>query len=188
MFRIRFPIREIAQGLQKAQTRLAQRQPELLQILGVQLLGFVKIAYEEKGKGRTGSDGIRWDPLKASTIERKNRRARPKNRKGKRTGKPKATTKSGKKRPGLGESQIGVDSGLQRASAAPGYKAPDGRGGNVMEIEGAGITVGFGREYSEHFDDKRKLIPDKLPDEWQKELEGTVSDWAGQVINEEGII
>lgn len=35
------------------------------------LIGLVKEAFEEKGRGGTGSDGIRWEPLKQSTIERK---------------------------------------------------------------------------------------------------------------------
>lgn len=83
-----------------------------------------------------------------------------------------------------GSYQIGVDTGLQLNSAGPGYKGPDGKGGNVMTYTEDTVTVGFGRSYSEHFDKHRKLIPDVLPEPWRKELEGMVAAMGGRIIED----
>lgn len=62
---------------------------------------------------------------------------------------------------------IGVDTGLQRASGSPGY-----RGGNQVFMKNeVGVTVGYNMAYSKHFDKRRKLLPDEMPPEWMEELE-----------------
>lgn len=82
----------------------------------------------------------------------------------------------------LGAYQIGVDTGLQRASAGPGYSSPDGKGGNIFKLTETSITVGYGRSYSKHFDKHRKLFPETLPAEWLKELEAITSERGGQLV------
>ncbi len=81
-----------------------------------------------------------------------------------------------------GSYQIGVDTGLQRNSASPGYTAPDGKGGNVMTRTDDSITVGFGRSYSKYFDKNRKLIPDVLPVDWMTDLEEIAAGVGGKVV------
>ncbi len=81
--------------------------------------------------------------------------------------------------------EIGVDHGLQRASAQPGFTGPDGDGGNVMVIDQAGITVGYGRSYSKWFDIRRPLLPEVLPVSWVATLEGIAGKWAGVIVQHE---
>lgn len=90
-------------------------------------------------------------------------------------------TKSGKAKPPGGSYQIGVDTGLLRNSATPGFSGGDGKGGNILQVENARVTVGFGRSYAQYFDEDRKLIPDILPDPWRDILGGVMISWATQI-------
>ena len=83
-----------------------------------------------------------------------------------------------------GSYEIGVDTGLQRSSARPGFMASDSLGGNVQQIEADSVTVGFGRSYSRAFDKHRKLFPEILPVAWIEELQSLVTEAGGQVITE----
>lgn len=156
----------------------------------MQLLSFSKLDYVAKGRGQTGSDGIKWEPLAQSTIERKRKKAglieapknskeRQKNRKARRK-----RTRSGKPRPQVGAIQIGVDTGLQLASAAPGFRGPDGKGGNFFEIGGNQVTVGYNRSYSEFFDRKRPILPEEVPRIWIPPLERIVEKWADKILSD----
>lgn len=84
--------------------------------------------------------------------------------------------------------QIGVDTGLLRNSATPGYQGPDGKGGNVLRIDGHSVTVGFGRTYAPYFDGgtdtapARPLLPDPVPAEWQDDIDAIVDDWLADVL------
>ncbi len=151
-----FPVEELVRGITGGLEFINNRRHDLLEILGIRLLSEAVDAFQEKSRGGTGSDGIKWAPLKPATIARKNRR-------GKRNAKRK-TTKGGKKRPGAGSSQIGVDTGLMRASGQPGYA------GNT-QVGSTSVTVGYAMEYSHWFDETRKLLPEKMPDAWQKALD-----------------
>lgn len=173
-FRIRFPTDEIRKKAAAAQQDLRDKAKDILEVLGVRLLSFAQLDYRTKARGGTGTDGIKWKPLAEETIRAKNRR-------GKRNAKRK-TTKTGKARPGGDASEIGVNTGLQRASAAPGFRAGDGQGGNVFELDNTSVTVGYGREYSEHFDKDRPLLPNGLPDAWAKELEVTLGQWGDETL------
>lgn len=146
--------------------------------MGVQLLSFAKLDYVTKGRGGTGTDGITWKPLAESTIKAKARKGSAK-RNRKRT-----RTKSGKARPGKGANQIGVDSGLQLASMAPGFRGDDGKGGNFLEVLGNQVTVGVNRTYSEHFDRERPIFPTELPASWQPPLEKIVDRWANKILSD----
>lgn len=78
--------------------------------------------------------------------------------------------------------EIGVDTGLQRASAKPGFRADDSDGGNVLAVRENAVTAGYGRSYSKHFDKKRPLLPSDLPAAWRKNLEAMTENWATGVI------
>lgn len=83
--------------------------------------------------------------------------------------------------------EIGVDTGLQRASAQPGFRGPDGQGGNVLNVDTAAlaVTIGFGRSYSGHFDNLRPLLPADLPEPWRSECEQIITDWVEHIAEEE---
>lgn len=153
-------------------------------MLGTQLLSFTKLDYETKGRGGTGTDGITWKPLAESTIEKKTSRETAKPQKSKNGRIKPRKTKSGKRMPALGTTQIGVDTGLQRASASPGFIGKDGKGGNLFKLDTNVVTVGYNRSYSVYFDEVRPLLPEKLPDKWTKELEALVQEWADKIIKE----
>ena len=175
IFRARVNTRQV--DALKARCRAARRsfvteQREVLEAVGVKVLSLSKVAYVEKSRGAKGSDGISWKPLAAATVKQKNKR-------GKRNFGRKAT-KSGKARPGMGQSAIGIDTGLQLSSASPGFSAAGG--GNIMEITNTTVTVGYGRSYSKYFDRVRKLMPAKLPAEWRKQCDAIVRRWMTKLL------
>lgn len=73
--------------------------------------------------------------------------------------------------------EIGVNTGLQRSSATPGYRATDSKGGNLFEKGTDFVTVGYARNYSKFFDEKRSLLPAELPADWQRKIDKTATDW-----------
>lgn len=83
-----------------------------------------------------------------------------------------------------GSYEIGVDTGLQRASSGPGFTAPDGKGGNIQQMDDTSITVGYGRSYSNAFDKHRKLFPDVMPVKWVEELQDIATTLGGKVIDD----
>lgn len=89
--------------------------------------------------------------------------------------------------------QIGVDQGLQRASAAPGFNDPakvwrlnptDNKGQNLFEIDGGSVTLGYNRSYSAAFDSDRPLFPEQLPKAWRDDAEEAVDEWLGDVVRD----
>lgn len=60
-----------------AQQRLDSDRPTVLQRIGVQLLSLSQLAYREKARGGTGSDGITWAKLSRKTIEARVRSRAP---------------------------------------------------------------------------------------------------------------
>ena len=173
MFKVHFPIEAIRRKLGNVEKRIEREQKNILEAVGVKLLSFAMQDYRTKSRGGVGSDGITWKPLKPATIKSKNRR-----------GSKRKTTKSGKARPGIGSSAIGIDTGLQQNSAAPGFSGPDGKGGNVMLVTENDVTVGYGRSYSGYFDEERPLLPEKLPVEWKEECEKLVARQVEKIIRE----
>jgi len=172
-----FPAQQMLKIGKTIGIQIEQQRRDLLQLLGVRLLSFIKQAYIQKSRGGTGDDGIVWKPLKPETILAKNRRTG----KGKKK-KKKTTTASGKVRPSFSSSGIGIDTGLQQSSSSPGFIGPDGKGGNVFSIDDVGVTVGFGRAYSTYFDEDRKLVPTSLPDKWREEMERLAANWGIQIV------
>lgn len=182
--------------LQETLSELKKQKKKLLKRLGLQLLSNAQLDYETKGRGGTGTDGISWDKLAPSTIAAKNRKGAGQSGTAAKAAKKTLKDKKKKGRPsnkakaaktflaGAAGTQIGVDSGLQRASVKPGFIASDGKGGNILEVEEDAVTVGYGREYSEYFDEKRKLLPDTLPPAWEKDLDKTQEEWADEIIKQ----
>ncbi len=170
--RITFDLAEVQAKLDAAGRDFVQEQHDVLHVIGVQLLSFVSLDYDTKSRGGTGTDGIAWKLLAASTIAKKTKR-------GKRNEKRK-TTKSGKARPGAGSTAIGIDTGLQRASAQPGFSAAGG--GNKFVVDATGVTVGFQRSYSGYFDEERPLLPTKLPEAWQRECDDILNRWGAKIL------
>lgn len=188
-------------GRRRAFARLlAEKLPTLLDQIGVQVMALSKTDYRTKARGGTGSDGISWEKLDRATLEARVRSRAPAKRivaqrkqlaeqirqtKGK--GSTRKIARLRERRQKLmdrlnqmidrefARHEIGVDTGLQRASAEPQYTAPDGKGGNIHKIEGTQVTVGYGREYSGWFDEKRPLLPEQLPTSWTEKLERIVT-------------
>lgn len=175
MYRVHFPLADLKRAARNNQQAIEQEIADILEVLGIQLLSLIQLDYEVKSRGGSGAGGVTWKPLKPETAKRKGRRGR-RNRN-------RRTTASGRRRPRAGQTAIGVDTGLQRASATPGYRAPDGEGGNVFELGATDVTVGFGRSYSQYFDDERELIPEPLPMQWQHELDLTASEMLEEVVH-----
>ena len=125
-----------------AQRRLDDERDEILQQLGVTLLRFAQQDYTTKSGGGTGTDGITWKKLAPSTLAARG-----------------------------GRTEIGLQSGLQRASLGLGRSDP------------GGVTVGYGRSYSPFFDDVRPLLPDRLPQPWLEALEQRVMEWGTKIVD-----
>lgn len=239
-----FPDDDIDRALNQANLEIIRKRKELLEKIGIQVLQFAQLAYDQKSRGQVGDDGIQWDPIQVSTILARLRRAghikskrgmnppparplkkgekrpfRPihfevsrsvkgnsdlfnalqdsgvefRNKKGKALAKKdkkygKGTLLKVAKQDTLKQSvsvsgyMIGVDRGLQRSSASPGFHSEEG--GNVFEQNDVSVTVGYGMNYSGHFDLHRKLFPDILPEPWFKELEEMVAaDVEATIVN-----
>ena len=177
---IKQELEKIRRALRTTKKKLQDSKAELLEEMGTQLLADAQLDYLEKARGGTGKDGVTWKPNAPATIRKKNNRTSARKKDGKKT-------KSGRKvLPGPSSVEIGVDSGLQRASASPGYVGPDGKGGNLFLQYADSVTVGYNREYSEYFDEQRPLLPETLPAEWVQHQEEIVKDWAEKIL-EEGI-
>ncbi len=241
MTAIVFPTGQLIGAVDAVAEAIEKERRDTCEVLGVQLLQFIQLAYEEKSHGKTGEDGIAWEPITVDTVLGRLRKAghlsttpvkhvkkpavpvAPNQRviykvartekhnkklfgeleaagvefydkKGKKisgakghkagtTLKINKATRENTVRVSPGAYQVGVDTGLQRASASPGFVGPDGKGGNVFRTDEVSFTVGFGRNYSVYFDRHRKLIPDTLPDAWLKQLEELAADRQAKVID-----
>jgi len=75
MAQIIFPKDELNASADAIAEAFIVHRQETFEVLGVQLLQFVQLAYIEKSNGTTGDDGIHWAPLKVSTILARLRRA-----------------------------------------------------------------------------------------------------------------
>lgn len=150
------------------------QQRDVLEALGGRVLSFAMQDYRTKARGGTGSDGIKWAPLKESTE-------RAKARKGKRKASKSSSKRKGQKPAAKGpvpKSNIGIDTGLQQASGQPGFA------GNLFILGQTEVTVGYNRSYSKFFDEKRPLLPTALPEAWRPELDAIVTRWADNIIQQ----
>lgn len=173
-FKVSTPFAAISARVQVAKSRLQTERRELLEAIGVTLLSFAQQDYRTLSRGGTSSDGRKWKALDPKTVARKAARGRKTSRTNK--------TGSGKPLPTGNISAIGIDTGLQQASGAPGFNAAGG--GNIFEIKPPDeVTVGYGRSYSKFFDMQRKLLPDKLPASWRLLLQSVVGRWLQKIVD-----
>lgn len=207
MATVEFPLDDIQRAALRAQGRLEERRRDLLDVLGTTILSESQLAYRTKARGGRGSDGITWKKLSPKTLEARVRRRAParrivrqrkklaekiRNTKGKGSGKKKEGLRKKRKdqleklqsliQKEVNQHEIGVDTGLQRASASPGFRARDGRGGNTYEFGPDRITVGYNRKYSTFFDEARPLLPDPLPQAWQQELDQRTEEFMQRLL------
>jgi hypothetical protein len=173
-FKVSFPTSRLKSRVLSVKAELAVRKSECLRLVGVAVLSLQAMDYRTLSRGGTTPDGRHWKALDPKTIKAKARRGRGKTSRRTKTG-------SGKALPVGDVSAIGIDTGLQQASGSPGFNAPGG--GNIFEVAGDRVTVGYGREYSKYFDKTRKLFPDKLPLAWLTTLRDVVRQWAMGIVN-----
>lgn len=171
-YKLTVPTDKIRQRVRKARAELLADRQTVLGTMGVQLVSLANLAYRDKSRGGTGSDGIKWEPLAASTIKRKNRR-------GKANAKRK-TTKSGKARPAGGRVAIGIDTGLQMSSVSPAVAKV---GSPALQVTDRDVTVKYTRSYSKYFDEKRPLLPKTLPASWRVKCLGILTRWARSILD-----
>lgn len=171
-FEVQVPFNQIRDRIEQAKSQVQVKQSEVVEALGIQALSLAQKDYRTLSRGGTASDGRRWKALSPKTIAMKSRRGR----------------KSGKKLTFLGNvlpsgriSAIGIDTGLQMASASPGFHGSDGRGGNIFEAGPKSVTIGYGRIYSKYFDIARKLLPEVLPESWRQALDRVVQAWLQKI-------
>lgn len=200
-------LKKLTESFRQAQRELRQQRPAVLHECGVQLLSLAREAYVTKSQGGTGSDGIQWAKLSRATIEQRVRSRGPARQivaERKRLAEQIQTTK-GKGAPArikqlrarratlsarlqalvdaeFQRHAIGIDTGLQLNSSQPGFIPADGQGGGLFQVGENFVTVGFARSYSRHFDEKRKLLPDSIPENWQRRLDAIVARHANQAL------
>ncbi len=166
------PTANIRQRWRKARAELRRDRRTPLNAIGVQIVSDANQAYRVKSRGGMGSDGIHWKPLAQSTIDRKNRRGK---QNAKRT-----KTKSGKARPIGGSVSIGIDTGLQMSSVSPAIATVDSA---ALKVTDKDVTVRYTRSYSKYFDEKRQLLPEKLPQPWRQKCLGILNRWVRSVMD-----
>lgn len=206
---VRFPVDELTAQIRAVQGQLVSDRRNLLTQLGVELLSLSQLAYRDKARGGMGSDGIAWKRLERSTIEMRVRSRAPAKRivaqrreLARQIKQIRGLGSAARKRPliarrrelarqlramvdrEMASHEIGVDTGLQRASAGPGFQTNDGRGGNVFDVTAGSVTVGYGRDYSQRFDRTRPLMPAILPAAWQQKLESVAAKWGEDVLRQ----
>ncbi len=177
-FTFKFPP-EVLKKLKAIKHDIQAEQRQLSEAVGVDLLSKSQQAYLIKSRGGTGSDGIKWKPLAASTVAKRNRRGKQNTKRN--------TTKSGKARPMGGSVDIGRDDGFQLSSAKPGYQAPSSKkkhGGNIFRLTNTSITVGYGMSYSKYFDEDRAMLPTVLPQKWRESCEAIAARWLENIFSQ----
>jgi hypothetical protein len=211
MFNLKHNLPELVADLRRAQGKWRQDQKELMEVLGTTLLSEAKKSYRLKARGQQGSDGVRWRKLKRGTLDGRVRRRSASRRivkqRRKLAGQIRSATGKGstlrkqkwrKKRKALFQKherlidkevsrhEIGVDTGLQRSSASPGFSGQDGKGGNIFKVSQTRVTVGYNRTYSKFFDVARTIMPEVLPSSWNKKLGNNIHNWSKRILKEVG--
>ncbi len=73
--RVEFPVDQLTQAAAAVEQGIQQFRHNLLEQIGTQILSFVKLDYIAKSRGGTGTDGIKWAPIKVGTILARLRKA-----------------------------------------------------------------------------------------------------------------
>lgn len=150
---------------------------ELMQEVGMVILGLIKKAFITKARGGTDESGLRWAPLSPVTIARRLGRTRPKPKKkaGYKGIKGKAPADFDKY---AGSVEILIDSGKLLDSLTPASTSDD----QVLNAGNGTVAVGTSVEYaSKHHHGipgklpRRRLWPE--PNKWPK-------SWWNEILNE----
>ncbi|WP_437187602.1 hypothetical protein SH668x_001003 [Planctomicrobium sp. SH668] len=158
---LKITVQSDARNLLLIAEELDRGSEDVLTAIGTELLGYIAEDFEAKSRGKVGAGGIQWDPLTAARIKQKAKRAKK----------------------GDTSTQIGIDTGVMANSISPKFAPPDGQGGNVFEVTGHAVEVGYGRTYAKHFDKLRTLIPEELPQDWIDGCEEIVQAWIDDLWN-----
>lgn len=73
--RVEFPSDDLNRAVDAAAEGVQKFRHNMLEQIGTQLLSFVKLDYVTKSRGGTGTDGIKWAPIKVGTILARLRKA-----------------------------------------------------------------------------------------------------------------
>lgn len=71
---IQMPVDALTTSVNEIKKKLVTDGQEMLEVVGVALLGKVQQAYVDKSRGGTGSDGIKWEPVQLGTLIARQRR------------------------------------------------------------------------------------------------------------------
>ena len=174
----RHNIPELAARVRDTVARIMAARPAVLDAFGVQLLSWGFQDFQVKGRGGSAG-GVSWAPLAASTIARKVRKAG-----GLRVSKRKRTA-AGRKRPSLGSTQNGVDTGRLRSSLIYGKPARS----NDQSIRKTKTTIevglGSGMEYGRYFDARRPIFgPGFVSAERERRLGDIAANIVEKIVKE----
>ena len=134
--RVEFPVDQLTQAAAAVEQGLQQFRHNLLEQIGTQILSFVKLDYVAKSRGGTGTDGIKWAPIKVGTILARLRKA------GHLKSRPVPGTN---RRIGVVAKSVKANESLFRQLARAGVKFRDKKGNTVKgnrPRSKAGNTVG----------------------------------------------
>lgn len=211
MLRITFPTAQLQALIGRAQANLKRGLPDVLRAIGTQFLSFARRDYTTLSGGGATADGRQWKTLTREGIAARvrgrpaasqivaQRRALARQIRDLKGPTAEARRKMLRRQrtelaarmeslvdAELARPQIGIDTGLQRASGQPGFVGPDGHGGNIFDVDpqAASVTIGYGRDYSEDFDSQRPLLPDIPPESWITAATSTVEIWADSLVRE----
>lgn len=187
---ITIPTEGLIKATKAAEAALANKQQELLELMGDYLLDKVREDYQTKSKGGTGEDGVTWDGLLASSLRSRKgsqrRSSGAKERQDARRKKARGTSskEASRKRisPSAGNYQIGVDTGAQFNTLK---SKKGGDAGPSVVIGEESVTVQAAMSYSKYFAKLRPIVPDKVPEKWVKELEGKVEMLGEEALDSE---
>lgn len=68
MATVHFPTAELTDAVDAVTAAIEQHRKDTFEILGVQLLQFIQLAYIDKSHGHLAEDGISWEPIQVATI------------------------------------------------------------------------------------------------------------------------
>lgn len=197
---ITVPVDGLIKITKAAEAALANKQPEILELMGDYLLEKIRDDYQTKARGGTGEDGVTWPGLLPDSLRKRKRSrgigsgaaARGVASKGSGSSTrdiSKARSPTGRRsaaRRSRGKTRTSKDTGRKRISPAAGnyeigidtgaqlnsLKSKKGgdAGASVVIVDGS-VTVQAAMSYSKYFSKTRPIVPEQMPEKWVKGLE-----------------
>lgn len=147
---------------------------EILEAIGIQVLSWMQDDYKTKARGETDPAGVKWDPIKRSSMRsrlRKLQSYREKTKADKRTAIDQA----------MASHEIGVDTGRLINSLE---FSTDNPSDTQLTIKDHTVTVGSAVKYADDFDSARPIFSEKnITEDRRKELDELVEDIVDDIIN-----